>query len=53
MRVVLLLLLLGAIAHADDSKLGKEDVPLQPKANLRGKNKRYFSLDFLAVSDVC
>ena len=39
MRVVLLLLLLGAIAHADDSKLGKEDVPLQPKANLRGKNK--------------
>jgi 3D (Asp-Asp-Asp) domain-containing protein len=38
-RVVLLLLLLGAIAHADDSKLRKEDVPLQPKANLRGKNK--------------
>ncbi len=26
-------------AAADDSKLGKEDVPLQPKANIRGKNK--------------
>jgi 3D (Asp-Asp-Asp) domain-containing protein len=38
-RAVLVLLLLGAIAHADDSKLGKEDVPLQPKASLRGKNK--------------
>jgi 3D (Asp-Asp-Asp) domain-containing protein len=38
-RVVVLLLLLGAIAHADDSKLRKEDVPLQPKAVMRGKNK--------------
>jgi 3D (Asp-Asp-Asp) domain-containing protein len=28
-----------ATAHADDSKLRKEDVPLQPKALLRGKNK--------------
>ena len=28
-----------ATAHADDSKLRKEDVPLQPKATLRGKNK--------------
>jgi 3D (Asp-Asp-Asp) domain-containing protein len=26
-------------ARADDSKLGKEDVPLQVKATLRGKNK--------------
>ena len=39
MRVVLLLLLLCATAQADDSKLRKEDVPLQPKAALRGKNK--------------
>jgi 3D (Asp-Asp-Asp) domain-containing protein len=37
--VVVLLLALTASAHADDSKLGKEDVPLQPKATLRGKNK--------------
>lgn len=39
MRAVLVVLLLAAIAHADDSKLAKEDVPLQPTANLRGKNK--------------
>ncbi len=32
-------LALGGTAAADDSKLAKEDVPLQPKANLRGKNK--------------
>jgi 3D (Asp-Asp-Asp) domain-containing protein len=31
--------LLTANAAADDSKLGKEDVPLQAKASLRGKNK--------------
>ena len=30
---------LVAVAHADTSKLGKEDVPLQAKAALRGKNK--------------
>mgnify|MGYP001605945003 CR=1 FL=1 len=29
-----------ATAHADDSKLRKEDVPLQPKQPLRGKDKR-------------
>jgi 3D (Asp-Asp-Asp) domain-containing protein len=28
-----------ATAHADDSKLAKEDVPLQHTASLRGKNK--------------
>ena len=39
MRVALLLCILFATARADDSKLRKEDVPLQPKANLRGKNK--------------
>jgi 3D (Asp-Asp-Asp) domain-containing protein len=38
-RVALLLCILVATARADDSKLRKEDVPLQPKANLRGKNK--------------
>ncbi len=39
-RLVALILvgLVGTVA-ADDSKLGKEDVPLQVKANLRGKNK--------------
>jgi 3D (Asp-Asp-Asp) domain-containing protein len=31
--------LLSAAAHADTSKLLKEDVPLQAKAALRGKNK--------------
>ena len=31
--------LLASAAAADDSKLAKEDVPLQAKANLRGKNK--------------
>jgi hypothetical protein len=30
---------LAGVAAADDSKLAKEDVPLQHKANLRGKNK--------------
>ena len=30
---------LAAPAAADTSKLGKEDVPLQPKAVMRGKNK--------------
>jgi hypothetical protein len=30
---------LAATAHADDSKLAKEDVPLQQKTTLRGKNK--------------
>lgn len=29
----------AAVAHADTSKLAKEDVPLQAKAALRGKNK--------------
>src|SRR5580765_139348 len=39
-RLAALLCVLGvATAHADDSKLGKEDVPLQNKASLRGKNK--------------
>ena len=36
---VVLLLALAATASADDSKLAKEDVPLQAKATLRGKNK--------------
>lgn len=40
MRVAALLVIASvATAHADDSKLRKEDVPLQPKAALRGKNK--------------
>ena len=34
-----LLLALAARAGADDSKLAKEDVPLQPRAPVRGKNK--------------
>jgi 3D (Asp-Asp-Asp) domain-containing protein len=39
-RAVLALLVLAAgVARADDSKLGKEDVTLQPKATLRGKDK--------------
>jgi hypothetical protein len=33
------MLALAATAQADDSKLAKEDVPLQSKATLRGKNK--------------
>ena len=37
--VVLVLSLLVGTAAADTSKLGKEDVRLQPKASLRGKNK--------------
>jgi 3D (Asp-Asp-Asp) domain-containing protein len=36
---VVLLLSLAATAQADDSKLAKEDMPLQSKATLRGKNK--------------
>jgi 3D (Asp-Asp-Asp) domain-containing protein len=36
---VVLILALTARAWADDSKLAKEDVPLQAKATLRGKNK--------------
>ncbi len=36
---ILLILALASSARADVSKLGKEDVPLQPKAPLRGKNK--------------
>ena len=35
----MLCLAFTATAHADDSKLRKEDVPLQPKATLRGKDK--------------
>jgi 3D (Asp-Asp-Asp) domain-containing protein len=39
-RAVVVLVLAGwSVAHADDSKLRKEDVPLQPKAVMRGKNK--------------
>lgn len=38
-RAVVLLALLAATARADESKLAKEDVPLQTKATLRGKNK--------------
>jgi len=37
--IVSLFALTAATAHADDSKLAKEDVPLQAKATLRGKNK--------------
>jgi 3D (Asp-Asp-Asp) domain-containing protein len=36
---VFVVLALAATASADDSKLRKEDVPLQAKATLRGKNK--------------
>jgi hypothetical protein len=36
---VVLLLALATSARADDSKLAKEDVPLQQKTTLRGKNK--------------
>jgi 3D (Asp-Asp-Asp) domain-containing protein len=37
---VLCLILAGAASvRADDSKLRKEDVPIQPRATLRGKNK--------------
>ncbi|MGN6110589.1 MAG: 3D domain-containing protein [Kofleriaceae bacterium] len=41
MRVVvpLIAVALTATAHADTSKLAKEDVPLQPKGTFRGKNK--------------
>lgn len=42
MRLGILLTVLALTASnaaADDSKLGKEDVPLQAKASLRGKNK--------------
>ena len=35
----LVVVALASSARADDSKLAKEDVPLQPKAILRGKNK--------------
>src|SRR5207253_9512034 len=38
-RVAALLCVLVTGGHADDSKLTKEDVPLQNKASLRGKNK--------------
>jgi 3D (Asp-Asp-Asp) domain-containing protein len=38
-RVVLLLAMLLGTARADTSKLAKEDVPLQTKAPVRGKNK--------------
>jgi 3D (Asp-Asp-Asp) domain-containing protein len=37
--VVVMLIAFTAIAHADDSKLRKEDVPIQNKQPLRGKNK--------------
>lgn len=37
--MVLALVALTASARADDSKLAKEDVPLEKKATLRGKNK--------------
>jgi 3D (Asp-Asp-Asp) domain-containing protein len=37
--LVLALATMHATARADDSKLAKEDVPLQNKATLRGKNK--------------
>src|ERR1700733_12732888 len=39
MRFAVVLCILVGTARADDSKLGKEDVPLQTKATLRGKNK--------------
>ena len=38
-HAILALVLLAGVAHADDSKLAKEDVPLQPKQVMRGKNK--------------
>src|SRR5689334_8922873 len=37
--VVLLIVATTQLAQADDSKLRKEDVPIQPKATVRGKNK--------------
>ena len=39
MRLVVIALLATKIAYADDSKLAKEDVPLQNTVSLRGKNK--------------
>ena len=36
---VLLIVVATTHANADDSKLGKEDVPIQPRATVRGKNK--------------
>src|SRR5690606_13138644 len=39
LAVVLALSALAASARADDSKLAKEDVPLERKATFRGKNK--------------
>ena len=39
LAVLALVLTLASSARADDSKLGKEDVPLQPRATVRGKNK--------------
>jgi 3D (Asp-Asp-Asp) domain-containing protein len=38
-RLVVIALLATKIAYADDSKLAKEDVPLQNTVSLRGKNK--------------
>ncbi len=38
-RAILILLALATVTHADTSKLAKEDVPLQNKTILRGKNK--------------
>jgi hypothetical protein len=37
--ILVLALALSITARADDSKLAKEDVPLQAKSTLRGKNK--------------
>jgi 3D (Asp-Asp-Asp) domain-containing protein len=36
---LIVLVVLAGSARADSSKLAKEDVPLQPKAPMRGKNK--------------
>ncbi|MEJ7603358.1 MAG: 3D domain-containing protein [Kofleriaceae bacterium] len=39
LAVLALVLTFASSARADDSKLGKEDVTLQPRATVRGKNK--------------
>lgn len=39
MRFAIAIVLLAGVATADSSKLAKEDVAIQPKAPLRGKNK--------------
>src|SRR5207248_979090 len=39
LAAILVIAFAASSAHADDSKLRKEDVPIQNKQTLRGKNK--------------